>query len=83
METHEKKNVEILKKISETLFLPRDVWELTPTSFPVPTPLLKWQTDAEKNDKLLNTCKNHGLVQRVVSTWFFFISLSLYAGLDT
>jgi len=65
-------------KNSETLFLPRDVWELTPTSFPVPTPLLKWQTDAENNDKLLNICKNHSSVRRVVSTLFFCISLSLY-----
>ena len=42
------------------------------------TPLLKWRTDAEKNDKLLNTNKNHSTVQKRSKCCVFFISLSLY-----
>ena len=45
-------------KDSEILFFPHQ------TMFPGPTPISKWQTDAERNDKLLNTSKNRSFEQK-------------------
>ena len=58
-----KKILEILQKIVRFYFFP-DQTPLTPTSFPGPTPHSKWGTDAEKNDELLKTSKDHSSVQK-------------------
>ena len=42
-----------------------------PTSFQGSTPHSKWRTDAEKNDKLLNTGKDHRSVQKSSKVQYF------------